>query len=147
MMWKSTILKTFCLLYLVFSPSEVAKPVPPLEIVLVCCLFLVVEDFHSDSVVKLGVTEKIYAGLICASLKSVGNLVDCIFCYIAIGQKRKCLWGVYHNCIYVSNCLLGMIFCSCFWESKLPRDTFECIYDSDYSSCGHVALHTSIVVK
>ena len=37
----------------VFAPSEVVKPVPPSEMVLVCWGYFEVEDFHSESVVAL----------------------------------------------------------------------------------------------
>ena len=47
---------------LVFAPSEVAKPVPTSEMVLVCWRSFGVEYFHSDSVVASGVMEKIASG-------------------------------------------------------------------------------------
>ena len=42
----------------VFVPSEVAKPVPPSELVLVCWGYFEVEDFHSESVVAVVVRAK-----------------------------------------------------------------------------------------
>ena len=36
-----------------FVPSEVAKTVPPSEMVMVCWGYFEVEDFHSESVVEL----------------------------------------------------------------------------------------------
>ena len=41
-----------------FSPSEVAKLVPPLELVLVCWGYFEVEYFHSEFVVALVVMVK-----------------------------------------------------------------------------------------
>ena len=58
---KADILGGFRVLILVFVPSEVVKPVSPSKMVLVCWWSFGVEDFHSDSVVALGVMGK-FAG-------------------------------------------------------------------------------------
>ena len=42
----------------VFAPLEVAKPVPPSELLLVCWGYFEVEDFHYDIVISLVVTVK-----------------------------------------------------------------------------------------
>ena len=57
------LLEELWVLILVFAPLDVTKPVPPSELVLVCWWFLVVENFHSDSVVALGVTVNFECGV------------------------------------------------------------------------------------
>ena len=57
-MWKATILDVVWVLTEVFVPSEVAKPVPTLDMVLVCWGYFEVEDFHSESVVAFVVMLK-----------------------------------------------------------------------------------------
>ena len=47
---------------IVFEPSEVAKQVPPSELVLVCLLSFGVEYFHFESVGALGVMAKFASG-------------------------------------------------------------------------------------
>ena len=57
-MWKAIVLEVVWVLNEVFVPSEVAKPGPPSELVLVCWGYLEVEDFHSESVVAVVVRIK-----------------------------------------------------------------------------------------
>ena len=57
-MRKSAVLKLMWVLTEVFAPSEVAKPVTPSELVLVCWGYFEVEAFHSKSVVAVVVREK-----------------------------------------------------------------------------------------
>ena len=57
-MWKDTLLEAVWMLADVFAPSEVAKPVPPSELVLVCWGYFEVEGFHSEFVVALVVMVK-----------------------------------------------------------------------------------------
>ena len=62
MMFKYALLEALWLLTLVFAPSKVAKPFPPSDVALLCWLFLVVENFHLDSMVVLRVTVKFVCG-------------------------------------------------------------------------------------
>ena len=55
---KYALLEAVWLLNDVFSPSDVVKPVPPLELVMVCLGYFEVEYFHSDYVVSLLVMVK-----------------------------------------------------------------------------------------
>ena len=52
-MCKAELLDVVWVMTEVFEPSEVAKPVPTSELVLICWGFLEVEYFHSESVVAL----------------------------------------------------------------------------------------------
>ena len=67
-MWKDEVLEVFWVLTGVFAPSEVAKPAPPSELVLVFWVYFEVEDFHSESMV---------AGVVRVKFVSV---VDICFC-------------------------------------------------------------------
>ena len=51
--FKADILEAVWVLNLVFPPSEVAKPVPPSELVLVGWGYSIVQYFHSESVVAV----------------------------------------------------------------------------------------------
>ena len=64
-------------------------------------VILVVEDFHFDSMVALGVMVFFYVGLSCASFQNVGNLIDCFFC-ITIG-KNGSVFGRYFIIAIISN--------------------------------------------
>ena len=52
-MCKAPVLEVVWVLTEVFAYSEVAKPVPPSEMLFVCWRHFEVEDFHSESVVAL----------------------------------------------------------------------------------------------
>ena len=52
-MWKAELLEMLRMLTDAFALSEVAKPVPPSEMVLVCWGYFEVDDFHSEFVVAL----------------------------------------------------------------------------------------------
>ena len=54
-MQKSAVLEVVWVLTEVFAPSEVTKPVPPSELVLVCWGYFEVEYFHSESVVAVNI--------------------------------------------------------------------------------------------
>ena len=75
----------------VFSPLEVVKPAPALELVLVCWGYSGVEYFHSKSVVA------VVARVKCVSVVDMCFCAKCgqsdwshFFC-ITIRQERKCL--------------------------------------------------------
>ena len=53
MMCKAVVLEGVWVPAEVVVPSEVAKPVPPLDLVLVCRRYSEVEHFHSESVVAV----------------------------------------------------------------------------------------------
>ena len=57
-MWKAEVFEVLWVLNGLFAPSEVTKPVPPSEMVLVCWGYFEVEYFHSESVVVLVVMVK-----------------------------------------------------------------------------------------
>ena len=52
-MWMAAVMELVRVLNEVFSSLEVAKTVPPLEMVLICWGYFEVEYFHSESVVAL----------------------------------------------------------------------------------------------
>ena len=52
-MWKASVLKLVWVLFEVVAPSEVAKTVPPLDLVLVCWGYSEVEYFHSEALVAV----------------------------------------------------------------------------------------------
>ena len=51
--WKAVVLEVMWVLDELVAPSEVAKPVSPSELVLVCWGYSEVEDFYSESVVAV----------------------------------------------------------------------------------------------
>ena len=52
-MWKSVVLEVVCVLAEVVAPSKVTKPVPPLELLLVCWGYSEPGNFHYESVVAV----------------------------------------------------------------------------------------------
>ena len=52
-MWEAAILEVVWVLAELVAPSEVAKPVPPLELALVCWGYSEVEHFHYESMVAV----------------------------------------------------------------------------------------------
>ena len=52
-MWKDALLEAVRVLLNAFVTSEVVKPVPPSELVLVCWRYYEVEDLHSESMVAV----------------------------------------------------------------------------------------------
>ena len=52
-MWKAGFLEVVWVLTELFATLEVVKPVPPLEMVLVCWGCFELEDFHSEAVVAV----------------------------------------------------------------------------------------------
>ena len=115
---KADLLEAVWVPNLVFAPSEVAKPFPPSELVLVCWWSFGVECFHFDSVGALGVMATFTSRAGMCFFARCGKHYWLSFCCISIWQEKYFLQGVFHNCNYVSNCLLQIIFCGCFWERK-----------------------------
>ena len=146
-MWKAAFLEAMWLLSLVFVPSEVVKPVPPLDMVMVCWWFLMVGDFHSDSVVSLGVMVKFVCRAELCFFVKCGKSDWLNFLLHHHRVKKEVYLGVFYYCNYISNCLLEIIFFGCLGESKCLWGILKVICDSYYASYGYITLHTSTLVK
>ena len=77
-MWKAVVLEVIWVPAEVIVPSEVAKLVPPSELLLVYWGYSYPKIFHFESVAA------VVARVRCASVQDVGNLIDPIFCFITI---------------------------------------------------------------
>ena len=63
MICKAIVLEVMWVLAEVFAPSEVAKPVPPPDLVLACWGYSEVKNFHSESVAAVATRVKFVSGV------------------------------------------------------------------------------------
>ena len=81
---------------------EVAKPVPPLELVLVFWGYSGVENFHSESVSAVVARVKFVSVVEMCFYERCGKSDSSHFLLHHHTKKRKCRWGVLNNRNYVN---------------------------------------------